>query len=185
MISIENLSKQYGATTVVDRVSMAIERNSITVIVGTSGSGKSTLLRMINRLVEPTGGRVLIDGSDTAREPAHLLRRRIGYAIQSHGLFPHRTVAENIATVPGLLGWDEARIRMRVDELLQVFQLEEGTQLRRMFQWRLAHEGRNAMVGCEDCVFHELRPDWQAEACPTFSPTRSRQARGGPWRRRD
>jgi osmoprotectant transport system ATP-binding protein len=124
MISIENLSKQYGATTVVDRVSMAIERNSITVIVGTSGSGKSTLLRMINRLVEPTGGRVLIDGSDTAREPAHLLRRRIGYAIQSHGLFPHRTVAENIATVPGLLGWDEARIRMRVDQLLQVFQLD-------------------------------------------------------------
>jgi osmoprotectant transport system ATP-binding protein len=126
VISIENLSKQYGATTVVDSVSMVIERNSITVIVGTSGSGKSTLLRMINRLVEPTGGRVLIDGNDTAREPAHLLRRRIGYAIQSHGLFPHRTVAENIATVPRLLGWDEARIRTRVDELLQVFQLDPG-----------------------------------------------------------
>ena len=82
---------------------MLIERNSITVIVGTSGSGKSTLLRMINRLVEPTSGRVLIDGKDTRAEPAHLLRRRIGYAIQGHGLFPHRTVAENIATVPRLL----------------------------------------------------------------------------------
>ena len=93
MITVENLSKQYGATTVVDGVCMVIERNSITVIVGTSGSGKSTLLRMINRLVEPTGGRVLIDGNDTASEPAHLLRRRIGYAIQGHGLFPHRTVA--------------------------------------------------------------------------------------------
>ena len=126
MITIENLSKQYGSTTVVDRVSMAIERNSISVIVGTSGSGKSTLLRMINRLVEPSGGRVLIDGNDTAREPAHLLRRRIGYAIQSHGLFPHRTVAENIATVPRLLGWEAARIRARVDELLQVFQLDPG-----------------------------------------------------------
>jgi osmoprotectant transport system ATP-binding protein len=126
MISIENLCKQYGTTTVVDSVSMVIERGSISVIVGTSGSGKSTLLRMINRLVEPTGGRVLIDGKDTAREPAHLLRRRIGYAIQSHGLFPHRTVAENIATVPRLLGWDEARIRARVDELLQVFQLDPG-----------------------------------------------------------
>jgi osmoprotectant transport system ATP-binding protein len=124
MISVDNLSKQYGATTVVDRVSMSIERNSITVIVGTSGSGKSTLLRMINRLVEPTSGRVLIDGNDTAAEPPHLLRRRIGYAIQGHGLFPHRTVAENIATVPRLLGWEPARIRARVDELLQVFQLE-------------------------------------------------------------
>jgi osmoprotectant transport system ATP-binding protein len=124
MISLENLTKQYGATAVVDDVSMRIERNSITVIVGTSGSGKSTLLRMINRLVEPTRGRVLIDGNDTTGEPAHLLRRRIGYVIQGHGLFPHRTVAENIATVPRLLGWDAARIRARVEELLRVFQLD-------------------------------------------------------------
>ena len=106
---------------------MQIERNSITVVVGTSGSGKSTLLRMINRLVEPSGGRVLIDGKDTRAEPAHLLRRRIGYVIQGHGLFPHRTVAENIATVPRLLDWDAARIRARVEELLQVFQLEPAT----------------------------------------------------------
>jgi osmoprotectant transport system ATP-binding protein len=124
MISVEDLTKQYGATAVVDGVSMRIERNSITVIVGTSGSGKSTLLRMINRLVEPTRGRVLIDGNDTTGEPAHLLRRRIGYVIQGHGLFPHRTVAENIATVPRLLGWDAARIRARVEELLRVFQLD-------------------------------------------------------------
>ena len=124
MINIENLSKQYGAATVVDGVSMSIEAHSITVIVGTSGSGKSTLLRMINRLVEPTGGRVLIDGHDTAAEPAHLLRRKIGYVIQGHGLFPHRTVAENIATVPRLLHWEPARIHARVDELLAVFQLE-------------------------------------------------------------
>ncbi len=124
MITVENLSKQYAGTTVVDAVSMQIERNSITVIVGTSGSGKSTLLRMINRLVEPSGGRVLIEGRDTREEPAHLLRRRIGYAIQGHGLFPHRTVAENIATVPQLLGWDAARIRARVEELLQVFGLD-------------------------------------------------------------
>ena len=108
MIRIENLTKQYGGTSVVDGVSMLIERNSITVIVGTSGSGKSTLLRMINRLVEPTSGRVLIEEQDTRAEPAHLLRRRIGYAIQGHGLFPHRTVAENIATVPRLLRWSAA-----------------------------------------------------------------------------
>jgi osmoprotectant transport system ATP-binding protein len=124
MIKIEALSKHYGAVKVVDSVSLDVERGSISVIVGTSGSGKSTLLRMINRLVEPSGGRVLIDGRDTTAEPAHLLRRRIGYAIQGHGLFPHRSVAENIATVPRLLGWDAARIRARVDELLAIFQLE-------------------------------------------------------------
>jgi osmoprotectant transport system ATP-binding protein len=126
VIQIEGLTKQYGATTVVDRVSFNVERNSIAVIVGTSGSGKSTLLRMINRLVEPTAGRVLLDGADTRSEPAHLLRRRIGYAIQGHGLFPHRTVVENVATVPRLLGWPEARIRSRVRELMEVFQLDPG-----------------------------------------------------------
>jgi osmoprotectant transport system ATP-binding protein len=127
MITLENLSKQYGATVVVDGISMQIERNSITVIVGTSGSGKSTLLRMINRLVEPSGGRVLIEGADTRSEPAYLLRRRIGYAIQDHGLFPHRTVAENIATVPRLLGWDRERVQARVTELLGVFQLDPAS----------------------------------------------------------
>ena len=127
MIDIEGLTKRYGAATVVDRVSLSIARGSITVIVGTSGSGKSTLLRMINRLVEPTSGRVMINGSDTTTEPPHLLRRQIGYAIQGHGLFPHRSVAENIATVPRLLGWNAARIRARVDDLLKIFQLDPGT----------------------------------------------------------
>ncbi|HUA25769.1 MAG TPA: ABC transporter ATP-binding protein [Steroidobacteraceae bacterium] len=124
MIVIESLTKRYDSTTAVDGVSMTIERNSITVIVGTSGSGKSTLLRMINRLIEPTSGRVLIDDRDTVGEPGHLLRRRIGYVIQGHGLFPHRTVAENIGTVPRLLGWDESRIRARAAELLETLQLD-------------------------------------------------------------
>ncbi|MGA7539843.1 MAG: ABC transporter ATP-binding protein [Steroidobacteraceae bacterium] len=127
MIEIESLTKRYGSTAVVDAVSMVIERNSITVVVGTSGSGKSTLLRMINRLIEPTSGRVLIEGRDTEGEPAHRLRRRIGYVIQGHGLFPHRSVAENVATVPRLLGWEPLRIRARVDELLQALQLDPGT----------------------------------------------------------
>lgn len=127
MITVENLSKRYGGTPVVDDVSLTVERNSITVIVGTSGSGKSTLLRMINRLVEPTSGRVLIDGRDTRAQPAYLLRRGIGYVIQGHGLFPHRTVAENIATVPRLLGWDRARIEARVRQLLEVFSLDPAT----------------------------------------------------------
>ena len=124
MITIDHLTKRYGDATVVDDVSMTIEPGTITAIVGTSGSGKSTLLRMINRLVEPTSGRVLIDGRDTTGEPAHLLRRRIGYAIQGLGLFPHRTVADNIATVPRLLGWEASRIGARVDQLLNLFQLE-------------------------------------------------------------
>lgn len=127
MIAVESLSKRYGETTVVDDVSLTVERHSVTAIVGTSGSGKSTLLRMINRLVEPTSGRVLIDGRDTRAEPAYLLRRRIGYVIQGHGLFPHRTVAENIATVPRLLGWNERRIEARVRELLEVFALDPAT----------------------------------------------------------
>ena len=127
MITVENLTKRYGETTVVDGVSLTVERNSVTVIVGTSGSGKSTLLRMINRLVEPSSGRVLLDGRDTRDEPAYLLRRHIGYVIQGNGLFPHRTVAENIATVPRLLGWDARRIEARVRELLEVFSLDPAT----------------------------------------------------------
>jgi len=124
MIVIESLTKRYGATLAVDAVSLVIERNTVTVIVGTSGSGKSTLLRMINRLIEPTSGRVLIEGRDTESEPGYQLRRRIGYVIQGHGLFPHRTVAENVATVPRLLGWDERRIRARVAQLLEALQLD-------------------------------------------------------------
>ena len=123
MIELRGLTKRYDARTVVDDVSMIIPSGSICVMVGTSGSGKSTVLRMINRLVEPTSGRVLIDGEDTSGVPGHELRRRIGYAIQGHGLFPHRTVAENIATVPSLLRWPRPRVAARVEELMDLFQL--------------------------------------------------------------
>ncbi|RUW66162.1 ATP-binding cassette domain-containing protein, partial [Mesorhizobium sp. M4B.F.Ca.ET.049.02.1.2] len=99
MIEIEGITKRYGETTVVDDVSMAIEPRTVCVIVGTSGSGKTTLLRMINRLVEPTAGVIKLDGADNRSLPGYELRRSIGYAIQGHGLFPHRTVAQNIATV--------------------------------------------------------------------------------------
>ena len=126
MIELQSLTKRYGATTVVDAVSMTVERGTVAAIVGTSGSGKSTLLRMINRLIEPSAGTVRIDGRDTAGVPGHILRREIGYVIQGHGLFPHRTVADNIGTVPGLLGWERARIAARVDELLALFQLDPG-----------------------------------------------------------
>jgi osmoprotectant transport system ATP-binding protein len=126
MIEIENLSKRYGDNIVVDDVSFTVGDGEIAIVVGTSGAGKSTLLRMINRLVVPDAGRVLIDGQDTATISEDELRHRIGYVIQGYGLFPHRTVAENIATVPRLLGWDKRRIAARVEELLDLFQLDPG-----------------------------------------------------------
>lgn len=126
MIEIENLSKRFGDTVVVDDVSLTVDEGTIAVCVGTSGAGKSTLLRMINRLIEPSSGRVLINGQDTMAIPEDDLRHRIGYVIQGYGLFPHRTVAENIATVPRLLGWDKKRIAARVEELLDLFQLDAG-----------------------------------------------------------
>ena len=132
MIEIDGITKTYGNSAVVDHVTMKVEPHTIAAIVGTSGSGKTTLLRMINRLVEPTSGTIRIDGEDTRTVPAYELRRRIGYAIQGHGLFPHRTVGQNIGTVPQLLGWDRARIARRVDELLALFQLEPGQYRDRM-----------------------------------------------------
>ncbi|MBD8653015.1 ABC transporter ATP-binding protein [Rhizobium sp. CFBP 13726] len=145
MIEIETLTKRYGDNTVVETVTMTIQPRTVTVIVGTSGSGKTTLLRMINRLVEPTSGTIKLDGVDNRDLPGFELRRRIGYAIQGHGLFPHRTVAQNIATVPGLLGWDRPRIDAKVKELLELFQLDPAD-----FASRFPHElsgGQQQRVG--------------------------------------
>ncbi|MGR9461517.1 ABC transporter ATP-binding protein [Rhizobium leguminosarum] len=127
MIEIRNVTKRYGPATVVDNVSMSVEKGEITVIVGTSGSGKSTLMRMINRLVPITEGEISVGGQNVMDVPVTELRRKIGYAIQGHGLFPHRTVAQNIATVPQLLDWDSARIAKRVEELLGLFNLDPAT----------------------------------------------------------
>ncbi|NMN68279.1 ABC transporter ATP-binding protein [Rhizobium sp. 57MFTsu3.2] len=124
MIEIRNVTKRYGTAAVVDNVSMEVEKGSITAIVGTSGSGKSTLMRMINRLVPITSGEIFVGGRNIMDVPVTELRRKIGYAIQGHGLFPHRTVSQNIATVPQLLGWDTAKIKSRVEELLGLFNLD-------------------------------------------------------------
>ncbi|WAJ29282.1 ABC transporter ATP-binding protein [Antarcticirhabdus aurantiaca] len=125
MIRVENLTKRYGdSPPVVDDLSMEVAAGEICAVVGTSGSGKTTLLRMINRLVEPSAGRVLIAGENTRGLRGHELRRRIGYVIQGHGLFPHWSVAQNIGTVPRLLGWKPAEIKARVDELLGLFGME-------------------------------------------------------------
>ena len=124
MIEIDSLTKAYGDDKAVDGVTMTVETGTITVIVGTSGSGKTTLLRMVNRLEEPTSGAVRINGISTITAAPHILRRRIGYAIQGHGLFPHHTVARNIAAVPMLLNWPREKIAARVDELLQLFSMD-------------------------------------------------------------
>jgi osmoprotectant transport system ATP-binding protein len=124
MIELAGVSRVFGARAVVSDVSLRVAAGAILTVVGTSGSGKTTLLRMINRLVEPSAGTVRIAGRDIREVAPHVLRRGIGYAIQGHGLFPHRTVAENIAVVPRLLGWDRRRIDERVDALLGLFNLD-------------------------------------------------------------
>jgi osmoprotectant transport system ATP-binding protein len=107
----------------VDAISLTVQTGELCVLVGTSGCGKSTTLRMINRLIAHSAGSIRIDGRDIEQIDPQQLRRGIGYAIQSTGLFPHWTVARNIAVVPRLLGWPAARIRQRVEELLQLLEL--------------------------------------------------------------
>ena len=123
MIEWQAVSKSFGTVPAVKELSLTIAPGEFVVLIGASGSGKSTLLRMANRLVDPDQGRVLFKGQDTRALRAEDLRRRMGYAIQSIGLFAHWTVARNIATVPELLGWPAARIAARVDELLALFDL--------------------------------------------------------------
>ncbi|MBW2275416.1 MAG: ATP-binding cassette domain-containing protein [Deltaproteobacteria bacterium] len=118
-IRVEDLHKRYpGGETAVDRIHFEVARGETLVLLGSSGCGKTTTLKMINRLVEPSGGRVEIDGHDAAQLDADQLRRRIGYVFQGIGLFPHWSVEANVAAVPRLLGWERARTRARVDELL-------------------------------------------------------------------
>jgi osmoprotectant transport system ATP-binding protein len=126
MIELDGVTKVFPGSSqpAVDRLSLEVAEGEIVVLVGPSGCGKTTTLKMINRLVEPTSGTITVAGSDiTAVEP-HELRRGIGYVIQQIGLFPHRTIAQNIATVPRLLGWDQTRISARVDELIALVDLE-------------------------------------------------------------
>lgn len=124
MIEFQNVSKAYDRRIAVAGLSLRIERGEFCVLVGPSGSGKSTTLRLINRLIEPDSGRILVNGEDIGRTAPEELRRRMGYAIQSVGLFPHWTVAENIAAVPRLLNWPKARIARRVAELLDLLGLD-------------------------------------------------------------
>ena len=127
-IRLEAVSKQYGdGTTAVRELSLDVERGELVVLVGPSGCGKTTTMKMVNRLVEPTSGRVLLEGEDVAAMDRVQLRRRVGYVIQQVGLFPHQKVRDNVGTVPSLLGWDKRRTRTRVDELLELVGLPPGT----------------------------------------------------------
>lgn len=123
MIQVNNLTKQYAGRAVVDSVSFVVQPGETLVLAGTSGCGKTTTLKMLNRLVDPTGGTVLIGGQDIRHADAPTLRRGIGYVMQEAGLFPHYTVAQNMGAVPRLLGWDPDRIQQRTRELLDLLRL--------------------------------------------------------------
>ncbi|MFE7033894.1 betaine/proline/choline family ABC transporter ATP-binding protein [Streptomyces sp. NPDC057621] len=127
-IRLESLSKRYPGSPdpAVDSVNMEINAGELVVLVGPSGCGKSTTLKMINRLIEPTGGRIRIGGEDVTHMDPVKLRRKIGYAIQSSGLFPHMTVAQNIGLVPKMVGWSKARVTERIEEMLDLVGLDPG-----------------------------------------------------------
>src|SRR2546427_12441640 len=128
MISLRGVTKRFdgtGGDAAVGDLSMDIARGETVVLVGPSGCGKTTTMRMINRLIEPTSGEISVDGRSVLQQDPVELRRGIGYVIQSIGLLPHRTVAQNIATVPKLVGWDDARIESRVQELAGLFELDQ------------------------------------------------------------
>jgi osmoprotectant transport system ATP-binding protein len=126
MISLQHVSKRFGdaARPAVGDLSLEIRQGETVVLVGPSGCGKTTTMRMVNRLIEPTSGQILLDGRSVMDQDPVQLRRGMGYVIQSIGLMPHRTVAENVATVPKLVGWDDRRIAARVEELMGIFGLD-------------------------------------------------------------
>ncbi|MFI6039008.1 ABC transporter ATP-binding protein [Streptomyces sp. NPDC051315] len=135
MIRIDSVTKRYpDGTVAVDRLSLEIPDRSITVLVGPSGCGKTTTLRMINRMVEPSEGTILLDGVDTRQQPVDTLRRSMGYVIQNAGLFQHRTIVDNIATVPRLLGWSKDRARGRARELMERVGLDPSLAKRYPYQ---------------------------------------------------
>ena len=128
-IRLENLTKRFPGQSepAVEALTLEIPEGEIVILVGPSGCGKTTTMKMINRIIEPSSGRIVLDGEDVTRVNSDQLRRRIGYVIQQIGLFPHQTIAENIATVPRLLGWDKRRIANRVDELLETVSMDPAS----------------------------------------------------------
>ncbi|NYT95601.1 ABC transporter ATP-binding protein [Salinispora sp. H7-4] len=134
MIDLQQVNKFYRGqkAPVVENMSMTIQQGEIIVLVGPSGCGKTTTMKMINRLIEPSSGRILIDGTDVTALDGNDLRRQIGYVIQQVGLFPHMSVATNVGLVPKMLGWDRKRIEARADELLHLVGLEPAIYRNRL-----------------------------------------------------
>jgi osmoprotectant transport system ATP-binding protein len=125
LIRLQHVTKRYpNGRVALDDLDLTIDAGELAVLVGPSGCGKTTTLRLINRLIDPTEGQVFVHGDDVATKDPVELRRQIGYVIQQVGLFPHLTIGSNVATVPRLLGWDKARVRSRVDDLLQLVGLD-------------------------------------------------------------
>ena len=125
MIKVHQLSKVFDKVKAVDGISFEVPEGENLVLLGTSGCGKTTTLKMINRLIEPSGGQIFIDGKNIMDQPPEELRRGLGYVLQNNGLFPHYTVAENIAVVPQLLKWDKAKTDKRIHELLEKLHLSK------------------------------------------------------------
>ena len=124
MITVKNLSKYFGRVKAVDDISFDVQKGENLILLGTSGCGKTTTLKMINRLIEPSRGKILVNGKTVMEQSPELLRRGIGYVLQNNGLFPHYTVAENMAIVPQLLKWDRKRIEDRIQELMEKMHLQ-------------------------------------------------------------
>ncbi|MEO5661337.1 MAG: ATP-binding cassette domain-containing protein, partial [Polaromonas sp.] len=145
MIELQHVSKSFAGLKVIDDLSLKIAEGELTVILGSSGSGKSTLLKMMNRLVEHDSGRIIFAGAEIRSFRPEAIRRRMGYAIQSVGLFPHWSVEKNIATVPALLDWPKDRIAARVAELMTLLQLAPA-----LYRERFPHQlsgGQQQRVG--------------------------------------
>src|ERR1700754_3033301 len=123
MIAVKNITKTFGSHKAVDNVSFTVKEGGNAVFLGTSGCGKTTLLKMINRLLDPDAGQITINGQPIASQRPEDLRRKIGYVFQNNGLFPHYTIAENIAIVPRLLRWEKEKIEQRVHTLMEKLHL--------------------------------------------------------------
>ena len=146
MIRLAGVTKRFpNGQVAVHALDLEVGEGEVCMLVGPSGCGKTTTLKMINRLIEPSGGRIYMDGEDVTQVDPVQLRRRIGYVIQQVGLFPHQTVGENIGTVPRLIGWDKERVRARVDELLDLVGLPPG-QFRNRYPHQLSG-GQRQRVG--------------------------------------
>jgi osmoprotectant transport system ATP-binding protein len=180
IISFEDVSQTFGQRRVLDHLRLSVAAGEFLAVVGPSGAGKTTLLRLINRLAEASEGAVRVEGEDVRTIDPIMLRRRFGYVFQNVGLFPHMTVAENIAIAPRLIGWDKARIAARVDALLDLVRLD-----RKQYRDRLPHQlsgGEGQRVGVARALAAEPRIVLMDEPFGALDPL-TRDALGHDYRR--